>query len=391
MDGYYDSKETDVLVPSVSVDNSGQNSSRVDGGALSSPPSKGYGKSKSKSKVCDLYTGKWVYDPAGPLYTSHTCPIIVQSQNCQGNGRPDKDYENWRWRPNQCEIPRFDGRKFLELMRGKTLAFVGDSLARNQMDSLLCILWQTEVPINRGNHQMDKWYFQSTSTTIARVWSAWLVHNTPISSSSSSSRAVNVHIDTPDSTITNFLHSFDVLLLSSGHWFSAESSYLLNNTIVGGRFSHANKAKKRKDIIKFYGMTIRTAITTIADFNYTGLTILRSYSPEHYEGGDWDTGGSCKKVNKPARKSVRSGYVNEMYKQQVENFESVVRKVKNGAKLRFMDITDMSGYRNDGHAGIYSGKKARKKKAAEDCVHWCMPGIADSWNEVLFEILKREL
>ena len=69
-------------------------------------------------------------------------PIITQMQNCQGNGRPDKDYENWRWKPEECILPRFDGTKFLELMRGKTLAFVGDSVARNQMESLLCILWQ---------------------------------------------------------------------------------------------------------------------------------------------------------------------------------------------------------------------------------------------------------
>lgn len=94
------------------------------------------------SGICDMYKGRWIHDPIGPLYTNNSCRIITQSQNCQGNGRPDNGYENWRWKPDKCDLPRFDARRFLELMRGKTLAFVGDSVARNQMESLLCILWQ---------------------------------------------------------------------------------------------------------------------------------------------------------------------------------------------------------------------------------------------------------
>jgi hypothetical protein len=94
---------------------------------------------------CDLYHGNWFYDPMGPLYTNNSCPLLTQMQNCQGNGRPDKGYENWRWKPSQCDLPRFDAKKFLELMRGKTLAFIGDSVARNQMESMMCLLWQASV------------------------------------------------------------------------------------------------------------------------------------------------------------------------------------------------------------------------------------------------------
>ena len=97
---------------------------------------------------CELYHGKWFYDPQGPLYTNNSCPVLTQMQNCQGNGRPDKEYENWRWKPSQCDLPRFNAKKFLELMRGKTLAFIGDSVARNQMESMLCLLWQASTCIS---------------------------------------------------------------------------------------------------------------------------------------------------------------------------------------------------------------------------------------------------
>ncbi|GFQ01561.1 protein trichome birefringence-like 6 [Phtheirospermum japonicum] len=60
--------------------------------------------------------------------------------NCQSNGRLDKDYMKWRWQPQDCDIPRFNATKMLELIRGKRLVFVGDSINRNQWESMLCLL-----------------------------------------------------------------------------------------------------------------------------------------------------------------------------------------------------------------------------------------------------------
>jgi hypothetical protein len=90
-------------------------------------------------------------------------------QNCQGNGRPDKEYENWRWKPLQCDLPRFDAKKFLELMRGKTIAFIGDSVARNHMESLLCILWQAIIYLYYDLLTYT-FYFSFIGRTIGSIW-----------------------------------------------------------------------------------------------------------------------------------------------------------------------------------------------------------------------------
>ncbi|KAJ1379493.1 PMR5 N-terminal domain [Sesbania bispinosa] len=356
----------------------------------------------SVNSGCDLYHGNWIYDPLGPLYTNNTCPVLTQMQNCQGNGRPDKDYENWRWKPFQCDLPRFDPKKFLELMRGKTLAFIGDSVARNQMESMLCILWQVEVPKNRGNRNMQRYYFRSTSVMIVRIWSSWLVKLTSEPFDFAPAGVDKLHLDAPDEKLMEYIPQFDVVVLSSGHWFAKQSVYVLNNGIVGGQLWWPDKSRQMKvNNIEAYGISVETILTALATHpNYTGLTIVRSYSPDHYEGGAWNTGGSCTGKVKPLAlgELVENGYTNTMHEQQVTGFNRAVKKATNRSKLRLMDITEAFQYRHDGHPGPYRSPDPNKitkrgpdgRPPPQDCLHWCMPGPVDTWNELVFEIIKRE-
>uniref|UniRef100_A0A7N1A4G4 Trichome birefringence-like N-terminal domain-containing protein n=1 Tax=Kalanchoe fedtschenkoi TaxID=63787 RepID=A0A7N1A4G4_KALFE len=349
---------------------------------------------------CDLYHGHWIYDSNGPLYTNNTCPVITQMQNCQGNGRPDHDYQNYRWKPAQCDLPRFDPRKFLDLMRGKTLAFIGDSVARNQMESLLCILWQVEAPKNRGNRKMQRWHFKSTNVMIARIWSSWLVHRASERFDFAPAGVDKLHLDVPDETFMEFIPTFDVVVLSSGHWFAKQSVYILNNEIVGGQLWWPDKSRTQKiSNVQAFGISVETILTALVTHpNYTGLTIVRSYSPDHYEGGAWNTGGSCTGKVKPATELVENGFTNVMHEQQVTGFNKAVKKQTNTSELRLMDITEAFGYRRDGHPGPYRSPDPNKitkrgpdgRPPPQDCLHWCMPGPVDTWNELVMEIIRRE-
>lgn len=61
----------------------------------------------SLGSTCDFSDGKWVYDLSYPLYDS-SCPYLSTPVTCQKNGRPDSDYEKWRWKPHGCSIPRYE-------------------------------------------------------------------------------------------------------------------------------------------------------------------------------------------------------------------------------------------------------------------------------------------
>ncbi|KQK11173.1 protein YLS7 [Brachypodium distachyon] len=351
--------------------------------------------------TCDLYRGEWVFDSSGPLYTNNSCPLITQMQNCQGNGRPDKDYESWRWKPEQCILPRLDAKKFLELMRGKTVAFVGDSVARNQMESLLCILWQVETPVNRGSRKMSRWVFRSTSTTILRIWSSWLVHRSIEAVGFAPKGLDKVFLDIADETFMESVPTFDVLVISSGHWFAKRSAYILDGNVVGGQLWWPRQAGKMQiNNIDAFGVSVETCLTAVAtNPNFTGIAVLRTYSPDHYEGGAWNTGGSCTGKVKPLDQVVRNGYTDTMYGKQIAGFRKAVQNSGvHSSKLKLMDITEPFALRADGHPGPYRSPDPNKKTQRgpdgkpppQDCLHWCMPGPVDTWNEMLFETIRRE-
>ena len=107
------------------------------------------------------------------MYNGTTCDKIRESQNRIRNVMPDSGYLYWQWRPTQCNLPRFEPRTFLQHVRSKHIAFVGDSLARNQFDSLICMLATASTP----NHIVpyDQWHFPSHNADLSYYWSPFLV------------------------------------------------------------------------------------------------------------------------------------------------------------------------------------------------------------------------
>lgn len=97
-------------------------------------------KTVKSEKKCDVFRGAWVPKSEQPYYMNDTCDMMFEYQNCLKYGRPDREFLKWRWKPDECELPLFDSAQFLEIVKGKSLAFVGDSVARNHMQSLLCLL-----------------------------------------------------------------------------------------------------------------------------------------------------------------------------------------------------------------------------------------------------------
>ncbi|XP_039122056.1 protein trichome birefringence-like 26 [Dioscorea cayenensis subsp. rotundata] len=167
-------------------------------------------------KVCDLSIGEWVPNSAGPAYTNKTCNRIPQHNNCLKNGRPDRGYLYWRWKPRFCDLPPFDPVTFMHAMGNKSWAFIGDSIYQNHVHSLLCQLSQVEAPhvIYQDLSFNIIWHFPSYNIKIYEIWSPLLIQYETIHNDVDFSKImIRLHLDILDSSWTRFYNLYDYVVI----------------------------------------------------------------------------------------------------------------------------------------------------------------------------------
>lgn len=105
-------------------------------------------------------------------------------------------------------------------------------------------------------------------------------------------------------------------------------------------------------------------------------------------GGQWNSGGQCDRETEPIYNET---YL-QAYPSKMRVVEEVIQKVR--TPVMYMNISRLTDYRKDGHPSIYrmEYKSASERNSAEryqDCSHWCLPGVPDAWNELLYASLLK--
>ncbi|KAL5974472.1 hypothetical protein ACLOJK_031137 [Asimina triloba] len=345
-------------------------------------------------KRCNIFKGEWVRNPEAPYYTNTTCLAISDRQNCMKHGRPDMDFLKWRWKPNGCDLPIFNAVHFLELVRGKSMAFVGDSLARNHMQSLICLLSKVGYPEDQSNSPDDRFkhlFYKSYNFTLASFWSPHLVRT---KEADQPLDVTKVYLDKPDDKWMAQINQFNYVIISAGHWFFHPLIFYEGNRIVG---CHGCSQKNVPDWTMDYGYrkALRTAFRAMKSDSTSKsnrrTVFLRTFSPAHYENGMWNHGGRCGWARPLKSSKTRlEGSDMGLYIAQLKEFKVAKKKGRSrGLNYRLLDTTKAMLMRPDGHPGPYGHPRA-ENYPYHDCSHWCLPGPIDAWNDFLLHMMKMD-
>ncbi|CAM0955933.1 unnamed protein product [Alopecurus aequalis] len=343
---------------------------------------------------CDMYKGRWVYDEANaPLYKESDCEFLTEQVVCMRNGRRSDEYQKWRWQPDGCDLPRFDAKLLLEKLRNKRMMFVGDSLNRNQWESMVCLV-QSEAPWDKKklvkNGSLNVFRLEEYNATIEFYWAPFLVES---------------NSDDPDiHSITNRMIMPTSIAKHAANWIGVD--YLIFNTYIwwmntpkmkivrDGAFARKPVKYDELDRVVAYRQILKTWSDWVEEHvdPKRTMVLFMSVSPVHMQSEGWGSPNNikCFSETQPAlnyTKTLELGTDWDLFTASHE-----VTKAMERVPVHFINITALSEIRKDAHTSVHTlrqGKLLTKEQQANprkfaDCIHWCLPGVPDTWNEFIY-------
>lgn len=263
---------------------------------------------------------------------------------------------------------------------------------------------QIEIPklIYQAHDDLTvRWLFEQHQVTLAVVWSPYLLKESDQGVMGFAKGQSVLYLDELDTAWSSVMKDFDIIILSIGQWYFKPSVYVKHEEVVGCHYCPGLNLTEMKYQEAYQGAVRRVLEKVVSEFK--GIAIMSTFSISHFEGGEWNNGGQCRR-EKPLEKEEAAKFPevhNDMYDIVMREFNSVASDMSTlskymDVKLEFLDVTKVSLMRADGHPGPYRQRHPFEGKDSDqwvpnDCLHWCLPGPVDTWNQLLVKIVHRHL
>ncbi|CAN7020426.1 unnamed protein product [Brassica oleracea var. botrytis] len=339
---------------------------------------------------CDVFSGKWVRDEVSrPPYQEWECPYIQPQLTCQEHGRPDKDYQFWRWQPNHCDLPSFNATLMLETLRGKRMMYVGDSLNRGMFVSMICLLHRI-IPEDQKSIKtfgsLTVFTAKEYNATIEFYWAPFLLES---NSDDAIVHRISDRVVRKGSINKHGRHwkGADIIVFNTYLWWMTG----LKMNILQGSVDDKEKVIAEVPTEDAYRMGMKSMLRWVKNNMDRKKTrvFFTSMSPTHAKGIDWggEPGQNC--YNQTTLIEDPNYWGSDCRKSIMKVIGEVFGRSK--TPITLLNITQMSNYRRDAHTSIYkkqwsplTAEQLENPTSYADCVHWCLPGLQDTWNELLF-------
>jgi hypothetical protein len=108
------------------------------------------------------------------------------------------------------------------------------------------------------------------------------------------------------------------------------------------------------------------------------VIVFRTSTPGHYGCNRYDTPID----NVPVLNASNDRYNWRKPIAAELEWQNAFAQTRLADNFHYLNVS-MSIYRPDAHAEF----KLRNNRTSEDCLHWCLPGIPDTWNHLLYNLL----